>query len=249
MMRLGHAAVGFLVTCILAAPLGAQVGNPKLVSKDVAKAAVKEFSSEYKSKDKKLRMAALDRLTPYRHELIARCLERALKDREPDVRAAAAARLGGQDAKPSLKALNKALGDKKNRGSPKVIVAIFESFRAHKKSPPLKTMKKLFSTGTKEVQREVVRTLRFCRNEDSIKFLAQLVDMPQPGNVDSPTNPPASYWKDKVSRWNFWFNDVSQSLVHLTGTEFDSSKDARDWLRSSAKILSIEQGEKAVKDL
>ena len=73
--------------------------------------------------------------------------------------------------------------------------------------------------------------------------------MPQPKNVDDPSNPPASYWKDKVTRWNYWFLTVTESLVHLTGREFDSSKETRRWLKSSAKILSVEDGDKAVKDL
>ena len=248
-MRCGHAIVGLFVTCALTGLVPAQIDPPKPVSKDVARAAAKEFASEYKSKDKKLRMAAVDRLTPYKHEIVAKCLEKALRDREPEVRASAAVRLGGQDAKRSLKVLGKALGDKRNRKSTKVMVAIFEAFRAHKKAPPLKTLKKLFNTGSKEVQREVVRTARFCRTKDTIKFLADLVDMPQPANVDSPTNPPASYWKDKVERWNFWFNDVNTTLVHLTGTEFDSTQEARKWTRSSTKILSIEEGDKALEDL
>jgi len=251
MMRTGHAIAGFSVICLLASGLRAQIGSPKPVSRSVAKAAQKEFASEYKSKDKKFRMAAVDRLAPYKHELIVKSLGRAMKDREAEVRAFAASLLGGQDRKPALKLLANALGDKRNRKAPKVVVAVFGSYRAHRACPKFSLMKKLFNTGSKELQREVLRTLRYCRTKESVKFLADLMDVPAPagGNIDIGSNPPASYWKDKVTRWNFWFEDVSRSLVHLTGSEFDSTKEARGWLRSSAKLLTVEQGDKALADL
>lgn len=238
-----------LATLAVAGPAWAQREKPKGVSKSVAMDIRKEFTSEYKSKNVQQRQAAVDRLSPFKHELIVKCLERAMRDADASVRVAAAQRLGTQTAKPALKVLGKAFKDRRNGESPETMVSILQAYRAHRRSPPLKPMKRLFDQASKEVQREVVITLRYVRNKDTVKFLAQLIDTPQPRNVDAGQNPPASYWKDRVTRWSYWFSGVSTTLVHLTGREFDSNKEARGWATSSSRILSVAEGDKAVKDL
>ena len=226
-----------------------QVEDPKEVSKDVARDIQKLFVSEYKSKDAKHRHGAVDRLSPFKHELIVKCLARAMVDADSSVRVAAALRLGKQAAKPALKVLSKAFSDRRNAKSPEVLVSILQAYGAHRRSPPMKQMKSLFAKAPKEVQRELVVTLRYLRSTDTVRFLAQHVDMPQPQNVDAGSNPPASYWKDKIERWGYCFSAITETLVHLTGREFDSNTEVRGWLKSSTRILSVEEGDEALKAL
>jgi len=249
MMNLSRCLLALLATLAAAGPGRAQVEDPKDVSKGVAKAIQKEFASEYKSKDAKQRHAAVDRLSPFKHELIVKCLSRAMGDVDGSVRAAAALRLGKQAAKPALKVLGKAFSARRNAESSEVLISILQAYRTHRRSPLLKKMKSLFAQAPKEVQREVVLALRYARSKDTVQFLAQQVDMPQPRNVDAGANPPASYWKDKIERWNYCFSGVAETLVHLTGREFDSNKEVRGWLKSSTRLLSVEEGDEALKRL
>ena len=72
-------------------------------------------------------------------------------------------------------------------------------------------------------------------------MLTDHIDEPAPGNVNSGTNPPASYWK---ARWDAWENikDVVQwALKEITGYEgeFHSSKQARDYIKDHGRELGI----------
>jgi hypothetical protein len=129
------------------------------------------------------------------------------------------------------------------------MIAVMEAFRRHKSAPPMRDMKNLFEKASKEVQREIVQTVRYHRSIDSVIFLGRHVDLPEPVNVDAGSNPPGAYWKARQERWNFWITQVMESLIHLTGQEFDENKAVTKWREGGGKLISLEAGEKALKDL
>ncbi len=237
--------VSCLVAQVICVP-GFTQNTATRVSTDVAKAACKEFHSEFRTRNSKRRLAAVDRLAAYEHPLVARSLGKALGDPNETVRAFAATSLGRQQAAAAVGYLKRAARVRRNQTCQVTMAALLGGMRAHRCCPPLKELRKLFRTGTKELQREVVLSLRYARGRDTVKFLAPMVDLPQPANVDDPSNPPASYWKDRVERWNYWYGALAETLVHLTGVEFDESAAVRAWLRGGGKILDPKAGQAAV---
>jgi len=216
------------------------------VSTDVAKAACKEFRSEFRTRDSKSRLAAVDRLAAYDHPLVAKCLGKALGDPDESVRAFVATSLGRQRDAMAAGYLKRAARVRRNQTCGVTMVAVLEGMRAHGCCPPFQDLKGVFKKGTKEVQREIILSLRYARGRDTVKFLAPMVDLPQPANVDDPSNPPASYWKDRVERWSYWYGALTETLVHLTGVEFDESVAVKAWLRGGGEILDLKAGQAAV---
>lgn len=243
------AGILFFVLGLLHGPRPAQdVPEARPVSKDVARRAGEEFRKTYNNKDPKIRLAAVDALTSLRHPVVAKCLARAMRDPEEKVRAAAAARMGLQRSKKALQVLTIAYQARHNRKDAVVMAGILEGFRRMRRSPHLKRVDSYFEKAPKEIQRELIKTLVYHRTPETVMFLGKLLKEPKPVNVDSPTNPPASYWKKKVQAWTYWINDVHDALDHLTGRDFAEPEEVRRWLRSGGKIRKLPDEEKGEED-
>lgn len=70
---------------------------------------------------------------------------------------------------------------------------------------------------------------RLCR------MLAENIENPQPTDVNSPTNPPAAWWK---KRWELWKESKAaciETLDDLTGETFKTVEDARKWFEANEK--------------
>jgi hypothetical protein len=206
------------------------------VSEEVAKEAVANFKREYRSRDFKVRLAAVDQLTRLKHAKVASCLSQALIDPHERVRAEAARRLGLQDPQRAIRPLRSALLARRNQKTPDVLIAVFEAYRQLESSPEIQDLKS-FDRWEKEIQREAIITLRYLRKVKTVEFLADYLDMPQPANVDSPTNPPASYWRGKVERWTYWIADLQETLHELTGETFEEEDQVREWRRRGGRVL------------
>lgn len=227
-----------LVTLVLPADARGQA-SATAISDDIAKEAASLFALEFKSTDEKIRLAAVDRLSKLRHEAIVKCLSRAIDDPRPVVRAEAAVRLSEQDPKLAVAVLRRALLDReRNDKVPAVLVAVLQSYRALALSPELGDLKR-FDNWTKEVQKEAILTLRHLRKMEVLDFLAPLLDDPIPENVDSPTNPPGSYWKDRLERWRHWIGAVQETMDVLTGCTFEDQKAFKEWKRKGGKVLPL----------
>jgi hypothetical protein len=212
--------------------------TPRVVSKEIAQEALKEFKTTYRSKDERIRLAAVDRLTTYQHALVAKGLADVLRrDSSSKVRAAAAVRLGLQEWDEVHKPLRIAWIQKANRKEPEILMAVTEAWRKLERSPPLKELTRDWDEHTKEVQRSVIRTTVFVRDTATVEWLAPLLDNPRPVDVDDPNNPPADHWKDKIIRWHFWVVDVQSALADLTDRDFESTKEVREWLSEGGKVL------------
>ena len=91
-----------------------------------------------------------------------------------------------------------------------------------------------FRRDTKETHKAATRYLGLVRDKDAFRLLAGKLDEPRAANVNSPTNPPASWWKERWYEWNSnkkWTKWAISQLVE--GETFDTTKEAEDWARSA----------------
>ena len=232
--------IRLLALVLLATGVRAQVElKARPVSKEIATQVIKEFSKTYSSKDDKIRLAAVDRLTTLKHRLIAKALARVLrKDRSQMVRAEAARRLGLQDPKHAMRPLLSAFQNRSNKKKDEVLIGVLDAWVRMGKAPPLKVLTKSWAQRSKEIQQAVVKAAVLRRDTSTVKWLAPFLDAPRPANVDSPSNPPASYWKRKLERWTFWIDDVHDALADLTDQDFESTSEVRQWLKRGGKVLT-----------
>lgn len=214
----------------------------------VVKTTLSEFRRDYRSTDERVRLAAVDRLLPVVHKSIADELRSvAVKDRDLAPRLLAIKGLEKQDPKLAGRHLWSAFQAGPNYDNEKARRAIMESLLVVGHCPPFKELTRGADRGSKEELKAICALLRFHRDLESVEFLAERLDMPQPEDVDSPTNPPASYWQEKVEVWTHCIETIHLSLRHLTGRDFAESKEIRAWRKSGGKIVSIEEGNKALK--
>ena len=170
---------------------------------------------------------------------------------EADVQASAARLLGNIPGKDSTASLMKALKDKKlGSDKPLVLTAVIDALGrlGHVKAEPM--VKSEFRKFREEnVHRACV--IYFGRIEtkdrDVVRALCEQLESPQPANVDSASNPPASYWKERWRVWQVTRRDVSWALQEITGQRFqpgeggqpgDGEKALR-WLEENGKKLGI----------
>jgi hypothetical protein len=67
------------------------------------------------------------------------------------------------------------------------------------------------------------------------RLLAEMVDEPRAGDVNSPSNPPASYWEALWKAWNQMKPHVNEALKALTGQEFKTTADAKKWFEENER--------------
>ena len=220
------------------------------VSDKEAKAALKEFRKEYRNPKERARLAAIDRILELKNKHVAKALVGvASKDSSPANRIVAIKGLVGQQQEIAQKSLLKVYSSIAVRCKEAAVqLALLEGLAKLEVAPKFKDLTRGFQERDPKSQAAVAKLVRFHRTMEAVKFLAPLVDLPQPANKDDPRNPPASYWEKKVKAWNVYFEEVLNSLIHLTGEGLASTKEVKDWMKSGGKVLSLEEGKKAFKD-
>lgn len=178
-------------------------------------------------------------------------LEKLARQREVEVQSAAARLLANFPDETSTLLL-KSLKDKKLcRGKPRLTAALIDALgrtRCARAEGEVEGHFKQF--GDKDVMRASIRFFGQVKSRDkgTVRTLCELLEPPEPGNVDSPTNPPASYWAARWEQWNYFRRDVTWSLRQITGQTFrpaegkksgDSVK-ALKYVREHAKELGLE---------
>lgn len=89
---------------------------------------------------------------------------------------------------------------------------------------------------------------RRTKDLDVVMNLANLLHAPDPGHVDSPDNPPASYWKARFESWQRYSRDVVWALKQITGQtwkpgyedEGGEGEIAKRWIAEHAERLGLE---------
>ncbi len=79
-----------------------------------------------------------------------------------------------------------------------------------------------------------VKDKRFAR------ALAEQLDEPAPADVNSPSNPPASWWEKKWNMWKECRAGAARALRQITGKEFEKTAEAKKWIKGPGKKLGFD---------
>lgn len=116
------------------------------------------------------------------------------------------------------------LKDKKLcKGKPKLIAALIDALGRLKCAKAEKIVEGHFRQfGDRDVMQASIRFFGQLptRDKGTARALAELLEPPAPADVNSPTNPPASYWAARWEQWNYFRRDVTWSLQQITGEVF-----------------------------
>lgn len=202
------------------------------------KRAAKELGEELGTKSKK-EIAAL------------------VADREAAVQTAACHVLANvsvddKQAKKLTRALEKAFKDKSIRSDkPLVVAGLIRTFgrRGHGDVEG-DVVSELRKSSSKEITRACVRYFGNLPTKDlkNVRMLCEMLDAPEPANVDSALNPPAEYWKALWETWNWTRRDVTWALKEITGQVFrpaegdhpSDSKKALDYVEAHREELGLD---------
>ena len=89
------------------------------------------------------------------------------------------------------------------------------------------------------VQQAILDLVTEHKEKAAVRMLLEYLDEPIPVDVDSPTNPPASYWEGRWKSWKVWRGQVKEALFALTGQRFNTSAEARKWIRKNGAKIGL----------
>jgi hypothetical protein len=69
-----------------------------------------------------------------------------------------------------------------------------------------------------------------------LRLLAEALDEPIAGSVNSPSNPPASYWEARWKMWQATKPHVQAAIRAITGQNFETSAEAKAWFEANPKF-------------
>lgn len=74
---------------------------------------------------------------------------------------------------------------------------------------------------------------------DSVPLLVANLDAPAPADVNSASNPPASYWKMRWDKWKVFRPHVLTALQSILGRSFENAKDARAFIEKNGGFAKM----------
>ena len=80
---------------------------------------------------------------------------------------------------------------------------------------------------------------RLTKDKRHCRKLAEELDEPGATNVNSPSNPPAEWWERRWKMWKPMHTYVVRCLKELTGQEFDSHQQAKEWFEANEKTFGF----------
>ncbi len=198
-----------------------------LAAKEAIKVFTKAFGAASEITDKKY---AMDDLAKSRHRKIATVFEKILlRDREGALRCHAARCLAKLGMPESESSLIKAFTARINRDDDDVLEAVGIALgQTGKKSLYSKFGRKFEEVG-KGGKSGMALLFGYRQDEDALRLLSQWLDEPRPTNVDSPSNPPASYWKQRFAEYHYVRDEVVWAIWRITGELIQSEDEFREW--------------------
>jgi len=90
-----------------------------------------------------------------------------------------------------------------------------------------------------KLRRAILKSFGQQEEKAAVPLLITLLDQPQPGSVDSASNPPAAYWQQQYQQWRLLNPTAIRSLSEITGRRFVKSEDAEEWVRTEGKKIGL----------
>ena len=205
-----------------------------------ARNAVRDFKRSMKGKPSMAeRMKAIDALAIGSNKAMVAPLVTVIEsDKSVLVSKKAADLLALQPKKQAGKAILRLLENKKRKAKPPVAASLIQGLTVVGYGPKdWKMIEKLFAveySAERVPLQEAIIDLVIARKETkAIPLLLENLDEPAPVDVDSPDNPPASYWEARWKAWRVWRPRVKEAVFVLTGQRFSTAQEARNWLRKN----------------
>jgi HEAT repeat protein len=207
----------------------------------VARNEVERFRKEWaEAKDKRVEL--LGRLGDWDHPLVLAEAQKYTRDKDHTVAVAAIVAVARQAASKDkagaalFKTFN---GDKRTNV---VCASLVGMGKLGYDSPAVrKKAHALLARDTKETFRAAARYLGYVKDKTAFRALAEQLDEPVPANPSSPSNPPASYWKEKWEDWARNYHYVRWAISELVpGETFETTKEAQQWAEAHGKEHAIE---------
>ncbi|MHC4549039.1 MAG: hypothetical protein ACYTEZ_09685 [Planctomycetota bacterium] len=177
------------------------------------------------------RIELLQRLGNYDHPQIVTAATKYLKHKSHPV-AVAAVVVCARQSKAGAKAGSALLKRLKKEKRPSVVCALFVGMGklGYEHKTAVKEALRYFRRDTKETHKAAARYFGYVRYKAAFRLLAEHLDEPIAKNPNDPTNPPASWWKE---RWLEWESNVKWTRWALgrlvPGETFDSEEEAKQW--------------------
>ena len=195
-----------------------------------------------KAESDKRRIELLQRLGNYDHPEIVKAAGKYLKHKNHPVVIAAVVTCARQ-ARAKDKAGSALLKQLKKEKRPKVLCALLIGLGKlgclHKRA--VKEAVKYHDRDTTETHKAATRYFGYVKYKPAFKRLASNLDEPMPDNPDDPTNPPASWWKERNGEWNTNVPYTRWALARIVpGETFDSEEEAKQWALTEGREHGIE---------
>lgn len=207
----------------------------------VARQEVERFRKEWD--DKARRVELLGRLGEWDHPLVLAEAQKHVRNKDVRVAVAAIVAVARQKASQEkagailFKTLN---GDKRTNVTCACLVGMG---RLGYDTPAVRKKAHAFlEKDTKDAFRAAARYLGSVKDKEAFRALAENLDEPQSmANPNDPTNPPASYWKEKWEDWARNVYYVRWAINQLVpGETFETSKEAKQWAEEHGRDHGIE---------
>jgi len=218
----------------------------KEVDREEAKKLLAALTKAVKTKEAAKIIAAVEPMITRSNERFFKDLAKLAKDKKLNVRIVSLKALGSQKepVKKITSTLFGILRAKPFKHSGPTLAMAIDSLRrqnASKKQIVDEIESHFKKVKHRPVMKACVRYFGDLLMKDKVKLLVVWVEEPRPANVNSPTNPPASYWKARWDTWNEMKETVWYSLETITGKDFKTQREWEKWLRTSeAKRMGID---------
>ncbi len=221
---------------------------PPKADKKEARAMLKAFKKNLSraARSPLVRREVVQALVQKAHPSFVAPLEKlARRDKSKLVRAAAVEALGKLDFPATRKALLRILGGKGLTKDPLVLLAGLDALDRLGYHPVFfQTLSDLFektwdmaSPGVP--QQKIIRLFAKGKEKRAFRLLVDHLDEPRPADVNSASNPPASWWEKRWKAWRYWRGDVKAALREITGVEFSRAEFYKKWARRLGRKKGI----------
>ncbi|MEQ8762410.1 MAG: HEAT repeat domain-containing protein [Planctomycetota bacterium] len=206
--------------------------RPEELESKQAREAVSAFKDASKSGEPHDKIEALKvLLVAGRHESMVQPVSDLLKDRDAKVRQEAARTLGTLGYPKAIKILLMTIRHPLNEEAPDVRETAAEAIGRVSDKSIAALVEKDFTSGDQYTKRGLALAFGHCEDYRAAELLAEWLEKPQPGNVNSDRNPPASYWQQRWDEWRYVSPAVRWSVKKITGESYETRADLRDWVK------------------
>ncbi len=208
------------------------------------KLALKEFDKRIKGRSLKDKLDAVALLAGGRNaKLVAPLANVVARDGALTVRKSAAELLSNQPEREAKPAVMRLLGNSELNGVPEVQATLVTALSrlGYQRKRDWAAVDGLFERDYAEnrlsLQRAILALAKEHREIEAVDMLVRNLGEPIPENPDDASNPPAEYWEARWKAWQAWRPEVKEALLTITGQQFSTPKEAKDWLRENRAKL------------